>query len=492
MANLERETEEALGLSPRSNFRVDPYADIKFSQQSPETLFNRQEAQAQEGRKQLPLDELNYGKPIVSYKKTTNSPTGQDKIADISSRSRLNPPPPQGEKESLNVGPFTYNPSGRNSITGKAFVEKRSEPEKTYPDGAVVTKEGKTVGLAVNGRLLFNKEGDDFFTAGFNRIEDNSKQNVKLPTGKLLQLEDGTTVKTYEMGAGFGRFIFDARKDTSTKGEDRYSGKVTYLLGDNADISIQDSTGGDTTLGFNFRKSFNHGGLASEHQDSQMEDIMGYPAGGDPSIIDPTTGLPYDDSSRMRQQAEITRQADVKEEFQPVELPDYLKTKVEKSVASEVSTDDLGTAYDEYSSAGRNLDSSGNVVGAVDDEGFLFNPKEPLNLSDGKTLRPVLRTDNFKSPIDKVVELNYLLRDPNSNFKQIVSGLYEDTEEGEKAIQGFYDSVSKGQGLSATENAWCAAFVHYILTELGADTLSGQDGQRARQYRQSRFRFNSN
>jgi hypothetical protein len=44
MANLERETEEALGLSPRSNFRVDPYADIKFSQQSPKTLFNKKEA----------------------------------------------------------------------------------------------------------------------------------------------------------------------------------------------------------------------------------------------------------------------------------------------------------------------------------------------------------------------------------------------------------------------------------------------------------------
>jgi len=208
--------------------------------------------------------------------------------------------------------------------------------------------------------------------------------------------------------------------------------------------------------------------------ESQMEDIMGYPTGGDPSIIDPTTGKPYDDSSRMRQQAEITRQADVKEEFQPVELPKLLEERIEKAVTKEVSTDDLGTAYDDYRGS----------YNKIDDEGFLLNPKEPLNLSDGETLRPVLRTDNFKSPIDKVAELNYLLTDPSirDETKRIVSGLDENTEFGENAIQGFYDSVAKNQGLSATENAWCAAFVHYILTELGADTLKGLGGQRARKY----------
>jgi len=209
--------------------------------------------------------------------------------------------------------------------------------------------------------------------------------------------------------------------------------------------------------------------------ESQMEDMMGYPTGGDPSIIDPTTSKPYDDSSRMRQQAEITRQADAMEAFQPVELPEYLKTKVEEkqsSPASEVSTDKLKTAYD-----------------------ALVIPKKPLKRdSKGRpleSLRPKLRPTedfgpsfNFKSPIDKTIELNYLLRDPKAKTKskEIVSGLSEKTEEGERAIQGFYDSVAKGQGLSATENAWCAAFVHYILTELGADTLKGYKGQRARKY----------
>ena len=194
---------------------------------------------------------------------------------------------------------------------------------------------------------------------------------------------------------------------------------------------------------------------------SQMEDIMGYPTGADPSIIDPTTGKPYDNSSRMRQQAEITRQADAMEAFQPVELPKLLEERIEKAVTKEVSTDDLGTAYDEYRSAGRNLDSSGNVIGAIDSDGMFRNPREPLKRdSKGRpleSLRPKLRPTedfgpsfNFKSPIDQVVELNYLLTDPSirDKTKRIVSGLDENTEFGEKAIQGFYDSVSKGQGLS--------------------------------------------
>jgi len=451
MANLERETEEALGLPPRTSpasKAIKKYNELEASEKTEQPL--------------------NYNKPIVSYNKTNNSSASGE------------------QKESLNVGPFTYN-SGRNSLTGNAFVEKRSTPNTTYPDGAVVNTQGKTVGLAINGRLLLNKEGDNSLTAGFNKVKNKSNTNIQFPDGETQQLSDGVTVKGYDLGATLGRFIFDARKDTSTKGKDRYSGKVTYLLGDNADISIQDSTEGDPTLAFNFRKSFNHGGLASEHQDSQMEDMMGYPAARDPSIIDPTTGQPYDDSSRRRQQAEITRQADVKEKFQPVELPKLLEERIEKAVTKEVSTDDLGTAYDEYRSAGRNLDSSGNVVGTLDSFGMVRGAKEPLNLSDGETLRPVLRTDNFKSPIDKIVELNYLLTDPSirDKTKRIVSGLDENTEFGENAIQGFYDSVAKGQGLSATENAWCAAFVHYILTELGADTITsdgGYDAQRARKY----------
>ena len=123
--------------------------------------------------------------------------------------------------------------------------------------------------------------------------------------------------------------------------------------------------------------------------ESQMEDMMGYPTGGDPSIIDPTTGKPYDDSSRMRQQAEITRQADAMEAFQPVELPEYLKTKVEEkqsSPASEVSTDKLKTGYDalvipkkplKRDSKGRPLESLRPKLRPTEDFGPSFNFKSP-------------------------------------------------------------------------------------------------------------------
>ena len=220
--------------------------------------------------------------------------------------------------------------------------------------------------------------------------------------------------------------------------------------------------------------------------EDQTEDIMGFPTGGDPSIIDPTTGKPYDSSGRVRQQQEITRQSEASEEF----TEETNKAKLQKDMEAKVAAS-LGDYRGSYS----NLDSSGNIEGALDSEGFFLNPREPLKRdSEGRlleSLRPKLRPTedfgpsfNFKSPIDKTIELNYLLRDPNAVYKglEIVSGLKEDTEFGEKAIGGFYDSVAEDQGLSATENAWCAAFVHYILTELGADTLKGLGGQRARKY----------
>ena len=220
--------------------------------------------------------------------------------------------------------------------------------------------------------------------------------------------------------------------------------------------------------------------------EGQTEEAMGFPTGGDPSIIDPTTGKPYDSSGSVRQQQEITRQAEAAEEF----TEEFNKAQLQKDIEAKVAD-----AMEDYRGSYSNLDSSGNIEGALDSEGFFLNPREPLKRdSEGRpieSLRPKLRPTkdfgpsfNFKSPIDKTIELNYLLRDPNAVYKglEIVSGLKENTEFGEKAIQGFYDSVGEGQGLSATENAWCAAFVHYILKELGADTLKGLGGQRARKY----------
>jgi len=505
---VENQIEESLGLYPR---------------------FNREEAQAQAKRKPPSLDELNYNKPLVSYKKTTNAPSGQDKIADISSLSRLNSPPPQGEKESLNVGPFTYN-SGRNSLTGSAFVEKRSTPNTTYPDGAVVNTQGKAVGLAINGRLLLNKEGDNSLTAGFNKVKNTSNTNVQLPDGKTQQFSDGSTAKGYNLGATLGRFIFDARKNTSTKGKDRYSGKVTYLLGDNADISIQDSTGGDTTLGFNFRKSFNHGGLASEHQDSDPEEMgyveqaiklfgstIGFPNALDifkgepeetpevvapevmaPEVVAPEVATPEvvapevvapadtqtqeafeldtDDSIQSDEVAPLTnpQEEPTVEPIESVELDNAIDDAVEEAIDSVVQTDDEKYANDaQYQEFGIPTGQDDREVSVVTNKivelGYLIRER---------ALRAVTRLDNVEyvptGPFRMLSGLTQIanLETVNKFLKQAVGYKASDFKN-----TGGVDpklDVSK-EGIN-----WCAAFVNHILTELGADTLGkGKKGYNA-------------
>ena len=492
---VEKQIEESLGLYPR---------------------FNREEAQAQAKRKPPPLDELNYNKPLVSYKKTTNAPSGQDKIADISSLSRLNSPPPQGEKESLNVGPFTYN-SGRNSLTGSAFVEKKSTPNTTYPDGAVVNTQGKAVGIAVNGRLLLNKEGDNSLTAGFNKVKNTSNTNVQLPDGKTQQFSDGSTAKGYNLGATLGRFIFDARKNTSTKGKDRYSGKVTYLLGDNADISIQDSTGGDTTVGFGFRKSFNHGGLASEHQDSDPEEMgyveqaiklfgstIGFPNALDifkgepeetpevvapevvapevvapevmaPEVVAPEVVTPADtqtqeafdlDTADSTQSDEVAPLTNPQEEatvepIESVELDNAIDDAVEEAIDSVVQTDDEKYADDaQYQEFGIPTGQDDREVSVVTNKivelGYLIRER---------ALRAVTRLDNVE----------YV---PTGPFRML-SGLTQkaNLETVNKFITQALGAVDKNQDVSKEGVNWCAAFVNHILTELGADTLGkGEKG----------------
>ena len=67
--------------------------------------------------------------------------------------------------------------------------------------------------------------------------------------------------------------------------------------------------------------------------EDQTEDIMGFPTGGDPSIIDPTTGKPYDSSGRVRQQQEITRQSEASEEF----TEETNKAKLQKDMEAKVA-----------------------------------------------------------------------------------------------------------------------------------------------------------
>ena len=101
--------------------------------------------------------------------------------------------------------------------------------------------------------------------------------------------------------------------------------------------------------------------------------------------------------------------------------------------------------------------------------------KRPKLRPPKPTIRPKRRPGSV-SPIDKIAELNYLLEgklDPKSKKSQILSGLSSLTENGRKAVQGFFDNAAGGEsGLDPAKDYWCAAFVAHVLSELGADPLN--------------------
>ena len=104
--------------------------------------------------------------------------------------------------------------------------------------------------------------------------------------------------------------------------------------------------------------------------------------------------------------------------------------------------------------------------------------KRPKLRPPKPTIKPKRRPGSV-SPIDKIAELNYLLEgklDPKSKKSQILAGLSSLTENGRKAVQGFFDSAAGGaSGLDPARDYWCAAFVAHVLSELGADPLKSKD-----------------
>jgi len=83
------------------------------------------------------------------------------------------------------------------------------------------------------------------------------------------------------------------------------------------------------------------------------------------------------------------------------------------------------------------------------------------------------------TPIDKVLSLGYLLKDEQPQAKgrqKIISGLDENNPIHQKIIKRFFDNaIGFDSGYDPTKQAWCAAFVHHILTEMDADTLQTKD-----------------
>ena len=220
--------------------------------------------------------------------------------------------------------------------------------------------------------------------------------------------------------------------------------------------------------------------------ESQMEDIMGYPTGGDPSIIDPTTGKPYDDSSRMRQQAEITRQADAMEAFQndenKVKLPKLLEEKITplfNKPEIKFSAQDLEKQYKDYNpefGKANELDDYGMKRYVADRSSFLTEPK--------------LNTYNT-SLIDTIIDAGFLLRNETqgvTNEKSLLSNF--DKIKDRPAVIGFLKEAlgpgPYGEGFDINKASWCAAFVNHILGIAGFDQLKYGENKSEESYNKIR------
>jgi len=220
--------------------------------------------------------------------------------------------------------------------------------------------------------------------------------------------------------------------------------------------------------------------------ESQMEDMMGYPTGGDPSIIDPTTGKPYDDSSRMRQQAEITRQADVMEAFQSdenrVKLPKLLEEKITplfNKPEIKFSAQDLEKQYEDYNpefGKSNELDEYGMKRYVADRSSFLTEPK--------------LNTYNT-SLIDTIIDAGFLLRNEAqgvTNEKSLLSNFNKIKDK--DAVIGFLKEAlgpgPYGEGFDINKASWCAAFVNHILGIAGFDQLKYGENKSEESYNKIR------
>lgn len=152
-----------------------------------------------------------------------------------------------------------------------------------------------------------------------------------------------------------------------------------------------------------------------------------------------------------------------------IDLPEGLYNKVDSYLDSVQSSP--SAFYPELP-----LETSTTEPSSVTQTEKLFSKKPKLR--PPSSIKPKIRPGSV-SPIDKILELNYLLegkRDPKSKKSQVLSGLNSLSETGQKAIKGFMDNAAGGKtNLDPVKDAWCAAFVAHVLTELGADPLKSKD-----------------
>ena len=202
----------------------------------------------------------------------------------------------------------------------------------------------------------------------------------------------------------------------------------------------------------------------------QTRQIMGMPTSGDPAIIDPTTGRPYTADASMRQQEEITRQAEVKEEFNLLQDEKRADVRDEAKVSTLLETPETEDLAEEIT---EDLNQLKDPLSSIKPRA---RPKE-LEQKVGKL---------YQSAVKKAIELDYISKEEGGEefdgYRGTKSNLRELDPQSLPTITKFITQAlgvfDPNQDVTKAGVYWCAAFVNHILTEMGADTLGKGDRYR--------------
>ena len=102
------------------------------------------------------------------------------------------------------------------------------------------------------------------------------------------------------------------------------------------------------------------------------------------------------------------------------------------------------------------------------------NQTNPIATSLFPRARPESFNTDKISPITAIINYGYLLaKQKIKGVSKIVTGLDENNPEQKAAFKGMFENaLGEGADYDARKTAWCATFVHHILTRLGADVLN--------------------
>ena len=318
-------------------------------------------------------------------------------------------------------------------VFGKTAVRKfNKENNNEFKEDLINIFKGIDINTGIEKDLVPAKLSDTIRMSLLAVIRESKSEGVNkiyIPTPEVISKAHDLNLEAAKNTYSDGVRKVLRTLNSETNGKIKFKNKnpegISYYENkDSVGIEI-DIT--DFNLPDNPQFRFDRGGLAV----SQTEEIMGMPTAGDPAIIDPTTGQPYSPVASMRQQAEQTRQVEAKEEFNKLKLPENIQEEVEEQIRPRARPEGLPNVYEN------------------------------------------------RTAVDKVLDLGFLLKQKQKDsrgFSKVVSGLDENNPVHQKTIKGFFDNAVGGDtGFDPTKEAWCAAFVNHVLTELGADLIDSKD-----------------